>query len=97
MAEDPRITPLELRKRLLVARSEAQRQTLATEVSRIRQATAWVPQVGRSLRHAGPWLVVAAAIAGFLLVRNRQGAWRLVTVAVAGWRSVAWLWRLVAR
>ena len=97
MAEDTRITPLALRKRLLVARREAQRQTLATDVSRICQATAWVPRVGRSLRHAAPWLVGVAAIAGFLMVRNRWGAWKLVTRAVAGWRSVAWLWRLVTR
>jgi hypothetical protein len=97
MAENARLTPLQLRRQLLVARCENQRRTLAVEVARIRQATAWLPPAARSLRGAAPWLVVAAPIAGFLLVRNWRGLRQLATKAVVGWRFGVWLWHLLSR
>ncbi len=90
MAESSTLESLELRKQLLVARSEIQRQTLALEVARLREATAWMSTAAVFTRRAAPWLVLAAPMAGYVLGRKRS-AWRSLAA------SVVWGWRIYRR
>ena len=68
------VTPLEQRKRELLARSEFYRQSMAADLQNIRTATAWVPLGIKAARSIYPILMTAAPVLGFLFSRNRRGA-----------------------
>jgi hypothetical protein len=78
MAPREALAELALRKRLLLAESEAQRLVLASELKRLLRPLHWLDRVQTRFR---PLLALGAPLAGFWLTRRSKGVKRW---AVAG-------------
>jgi hypothetical protein len=78
MAPSKALAQLALRKRFLIAESDAYRLVLASELTRLMGPTRWWERLR-------PVLVVAAPVAGFWLTRRSKGMKRW---AVAGWGAL---------
>jgi hypothetical protein len=79
MAPAKALEQLALRKRLLIAESDAQRLVLASALHRATSPLKWLD---RAQAQAGPLLTVGAPIAGFWFARRTKGLKRWIS---SGW------------
>jgi hypothetical protein len=95
------LTRLSLRKAELLADSDALRGKLLQDWAKLRPTVAWVEGGMRLTRRIRPLLLVAAPLLGFWLARKGQsglgGWWRKLLVGWRLWRSVAAVWRNLAK
>jgi len=96
LAQRPKIIPLAERRRLLLARSEQQRQQMSAELDNLRPTAAWVER-GYSLVHTlrSVWPLVATA-AGLLVATKGGSIFRSAGKIWSLWRigrKFIGLWR----
>ena len=66
------MTPLERRKRELLAQSEVYRQTLGLEAKRLSDSVNWFPRTVTSLRRFAPLLLFGMPVAGFFFATKKH-------------------------
>jgi hypothetical protein len=84
MAQVSETELLDVQKRLLVAKSEIYRQTVAVELHRLESATAWVPPTLSALQIAYPAVLLAVPLAAWWLGRKRTPLADVAEQIVAG-------------
>jgi hypothetical protein len=66
------VSPLEQRKRELLARSQLCREGMEAELRNIQTATAWVPKAIKIARSVYPVLMLAAPLLGYGFARKKR-------------------------
>lgn len=77
---------IEERKRLIVLQADLHRALLHGEIVAIRERLAGFDSMREKVRHASPWLGLAAAVGGLLAARNWRSVAGWIPTALAAWR-----------
>jgi len=82
------LTPLEERKRLIMLQSDLHRSLLQAELVGLQTQLGRLGEAREKVRAAGPWLGVAAAVAGVFAARNWRSLAGWAPTAIAAWRWI---------
>ena len=89
------LSTIQARKKLLLAKSEVYRATLALDCARLDEAVGWVDRGVGFARKSYPLLVLFAPIAGYLLAAKKSLFRGMLTQALLGWQMYRKAWPLV--
>lgn len=95
MVATAELSAIETRKKLLLAKSEVYRATLALECARLDEAVGWVDRGVGFARQAYPLGVMLAPFAGYFLIAKKTLFRRVLAKAVLGWQMYRKAWPLV--
>lgn len=89
------LSTLQARKKLLVAKSEVYRATLALECARLDERVGWVDRGIGFARQTYPLFVLLAPLAGYFLVARKSIFRGVLAKAALGWQVWRKAWPLV--
>ena len=89
------LSAIAARKKLLLAKSEVYRATLALECARLDETVGWVDRGVGIARQAYPLAVLLAPFAGYFVIARKTLFRRVVAKAVFGWQIYRKAWPLV--
>jgi hypothetical protein len=77
---------LQDRKRLLTVQADLHRAVLSAQCENLAGRVGWIASLVGKGQSAAPWLAGGAALAGWLVARNRTKAAGWISTAFAAWR-----------
>jgi hypothetical protein len=93
--QSPELIEIEDAQRLLIAKSDLQRNLLRAECVMLGQRLDWTQNLPGKLAGGSRWLMPVAALAGFLALRGGGRLFRWVPTALTAWRMVSPLLRFL--